>query len=126
MLDRIFCLTNIRINALFRRGTQFQWTTYMGKCCESLIQSHEYETDLLLVALVKMQHVTDRVFSIMPCHSYDYQDPTLAVFRAPFDMAIGGVRKEMEAFANSQPEIVKQSSKFDLCPSIIWRYSLAC
>ena len=108
-----------RISILFRRGTQLQWTSYISKCCDSLSEAHEYETDLLLVALVRMQRVTDRVFNIMPSHSIDFQDPTPAVFRAPFDMAINGVRREMEAFANIQPDLVKQNSKLDafLSPS---------
>ncbi|KAF7560936.1 hypothetical protein G7046_g3209 [Stylonectria norvegica] len=98
------------VGALFRRGSQLQWNSYMSQCCDSLLAAHEYETDIYLTSIIKLQHIASRIYSLMP--GADYQDSTSMVMRAPLDMAINNVRRELDNFVNIQPESVRQMKNF--------------
>ncbi|CAM1503117.1 Fc.00g078930.m01.CDS01 [Cosmosporella sp. VM-42] len=105
------------VAALFRRGGQLPWNAYLSHCCDSLLEAHEYETDIYLVALVRMQHVVDRVYTIIPLpsaevHESALHDPAPSVYRAPYDMIINGARKELESFAKMQPDCIRQNKNF--------------
>ncbi|KAF5020374.1 hypothetical protein F66182_7602 [Fusarium sp. NRRL 66182] len=69
----------------------------------------EFESDLYLVALVRMQSMADRAFSFVP--SLEYLDST-PTFRAVTAMALDNVHRELEAFSKSQPDTVKRTPGF--------------
>lgn len=100
------------VAALFRRGCQLHWNNYMAQCCDSLAQQQEYETDLYLAALLRMQHIADRVYGLLPGAVAEFHESTPTIFRAPLDMAMNGVRRQLEEFVKSQPEAIKQNKYF--------------
>ncbi|KAL6883017.1 hypothetical protein HDV57DRAFT_495200 [Trichoderma longibrachiatum] len=97
------------ISTLFKRGRHFPWNKYLSQCCESLAES-PLESDLFLVALVKMQHVADRASSMLP--GFDAVDTTLNTYLSPMDMVINNVRRELHDLMSSQPECVKTKNLF--------------
>ncbi|PTB64790.1 hypothetical protein BBK36DRAFT_1170469 [Trichoderma citrinoviride] len=97
------------ISALFKRGNHFPWNNYLSHCCESLAES-PLESDLFLVALVKMQRVADRANSMLP--GFDVVDTTLSAHLSPMDMVINNVRRELHDLMSIQPECVKRKSLF--------------
>lgn len=101
-------LTSRRLSVLFRRGTQLPCSNWLAQCCDSLLEAAEYESDLYLVALVKMQHIAERAYTIL--RSTDYQDQASIVYRAPLEMAMNSARRELDNFVKIQPEVVKQNS----------------
>ena len=100
-------LTRCSISTLFRRGQKLEWSNYLGECCEELVQRREFETDLLLVALVRAQRIADRAYVMTS--DIDLGDGGTSVFRSPLDMALNGVHRELENFQLVQPEVVKQN-----------------
>lgn len=97
---------------LFRRGSQLPWNNHLAQCCESLLQTREFDTDLILNAIVKIQSMAERIYNIVP--TLDQQDTSTSVYRMPLDMAINGARKELETFAEIQPQTVKNQSKLHI------------
>ncbi|KAL6826398.1 hypothetical protein V8C40DRAFT_244106 [Trichoderma camerunense] len=97
------------ISALFKRGTQFPWNNYLSQCCESLAES-PLESDLFLVALIKMQRVADRAYGLLP--GFDVVDVGLCAYLSPMDMVINNVRRELYDLISMQPECVKERSIF--------------
>lgn len=77
---------------------------YMLKCCETLAEAEEYDSDRFLVALVKIQQVLNRVADIIP---YGGDDAARGVQYAPVHMALTAARKELEVLVRQQPPEVE-------------------
>ncbi|KAJ6444924.1 fungal transcriptional regulatory protein [Purpureocillium lavendulum] len=99
------------VSLLFRRVPQLPWNHYLGQCCDSLIDAREYEADLYAVALVRMQCISDKVSGFLPPTGTGDKDAS--VFRPPMEIAISGIRSELEKFAHSQPAVVSHNSEFE-------------
>lgn len=65
---------------------------------------------MFLVALVKMQRVADRAYSLLP--GFDVVDVGLSAYLSPMDMVINNVRRELYDLMNMQPECVKERRKY--------------
>ncbi|KAF5967046.1 cercosporin resistance protein [Fusarium bulbicola] len=98
-----------RLSPYFRKSTIFNWNTHLASCCDNLAEA-EFESDIYLVSLVRMQHLADRGFSVIP--SIDPFDPTPPTFHAVTAMALDTVHRELENYFKLQPEIVKQIPGF--------------
>ncbi|KAH8122114.1 hypothetical protein FP744_10004838 [Trichoderma asperellum] len=97
------------ISALFKRGTTFPWNNYLSQCCESIAES-SLDSDMFLVALVRMQRVADRAYSMLP--GFDVVDTGSSAYLSPMDMVINNVRRELYEFTCMQPESVKNKHIF--------------
>lgn len=67
---------------------------------------------MFLVALVRMQRVADRAYSMLP--GFDVVDTGSSAYLSPMDMVINNVRRELYEFTCMQPESVKNKRKFYL------------
>ncbi|KAF5261659.1 hypothetical protein FOXYS1_7640 [Fusarium oxysporum] len=105
----VYHITNL-LSPYFRKSTIFHWSTHLASCCENLTEAREYESDIYLVSLVRMQHLADRGFSAIP--AIDPFDPTPPAFHAVTAMALDTVHRELENYFKLQPEIVKQIPGF--------------
>ncbi|KID75578.1 Fungal transcriptional regulatory protein, partial [Metarhizium brunneum ARSEF 3297] len=100
------------ISALFKRGPRFPWTPYLSQCCDALTSAREHPSDALLAALIRIQHIADGAYSILPTPG-----GTARTYTAPLDMAVAHARRQLDAFAGAQPETVQQDSKKALPPA---------
>jgi hypothetical protein len=107
------------ISALFKRGHYFSWNNYLAQCCESLAES-SLESDLFLVALIKMQRVVDRANCMLP--GCDVVNSTLSTYMSPMDMIINNLRRELHDLMSNQPECVKKKGKSQQHPSLPHKY----
>lgn len=108
----VFILTSHSISALFKRGTTFHWNNYLSQCCESIAAS-SLDSDMFLVALVRMQRVADRAYGMLP--GFDVVDNGSSAYLSPLDMVINNVRRELYDFICMQPESVKNRRNFYPC-----------
>ncbi|KAM0250135.1 hypothetical protein ACHAP5_002452 [Fusarium lateritium] len=105
----VYHVTNL-LNPYFRKSTIVNWSAHLSQCCDTLAETREYESDLYLVALVRMQHMADRGFSVIP--AIDPSDPTPPTFQAVTAMALDTVHRELESFFKSQPDAVRNTPGF--------------
>ncbi|KAM0562375.1 hypothetical protein ACHAPJ_002065 [Fusarium lateritium] len=105
----VYHITNL-LSTYFKKSTLLNWSSHLAQCCDSLVEAPEYKSDLYLVSLVRMQHIADRAFSVIP--AIDTIDPTPPTFKAVTAMAIDNVRRELERFSKAQPDPVQQSQPF--------------
>ncbi|KAH7143797.1 hypothetical protein EDB81DRAFT_507255 [Dactylonectria macrodidyma] len=98
------------LSVLFRRGTQLPWSHFLSQCCDALLEADEYKSDPYLVSVVRMQHIADRAYNAL--RTTDYYDNRSIVFRAPLDMAMSQARRELDAFVETQPPVVKETRIF--------------
>ncbi|KAH0598941.1 hypothetical protein MHUMG1_03055 [Metarhizium humberi] len=99
------------ISALFKRGPRFPWTPYLSQCCDALTSAREHPSDALLAALVRIQHIADGAYSILPTPG-----GTARTYTAPLDMAVAHARRQLDAFAGAQPETVQQDTSLTPLP----------
>ncbi|KJK87909.1 hypothetical protein H633G_08219, partial [Metarhizium anisopliae BRIP 53284] len=102
------------ISALFKRGPRFPWTPYLSQCCDALTSAREHPSDALLAALVRIQHIADGAYSILPTPG-----GTARTYTAPLDMAVAHARRQLDAFAGAQPETVQQDRLFTPCHAVL-------
>jgi hypothetical protein len=88
----------------------FPYTNYIGQCCQMLLDAGEYESDKLLVALVRMQRVLSRVSAAFP--NPEVENPMQSVFYAPLHMTMSTTRIELDAFIKGQPEELKTNCEW--------------
>ncbi|KAM0293364.1 hypothetical protein ACHAO9_002088 [Fusarium lateritium] len=105
----VYHITNL-LSPYFRKSTIVNWSAHLSQCCDTLAETREYESDLYLVALVRMQHIADRGFSVIP--AIDPSDPTPPTFQAVTAMALDTVHRELESFFKSQPDSVRNTPGF--------------
>ncbi|KAI1062868.1 hypothetical protein LB507_005664, partial [Fusarium sp. FIESC RH6] len=105
----VYHITNI-LSTYFRKSTLFNWSTHLSQCCDYLLEFNECETDAYLVALVRMQHLTDRGFSILP--TIDPFDSTIPTFNAVMAMALDSAHRELDKYFEAQPEAVQNTPGF--------------
>ncbi|EEU42974.1 uncharacterized protein NECHADRAFT_83628 [Fusarium vanettenii 77-13-4] len=98
------------LSSFFKKNTIVPWSNHLSQCCDHLIEAREYESDLYLVALVRMQHLAERGFSAIP--AVDYLDPTPPTFRGHVAMTMNNVQRELERLSKFQPDSVKQNRAF--------------
>ena len=92
------------------------WTNYVASCCQSLVEAREYDSDLYIVALVKMQRIAHQAYDLIPMS--DLLDKSQNVFRAPLDMAISRVHGELQTFADDQPRLVRENRESQPLPLV--------
>ena len=102
--------TSNRISASCRGlGLQFN-TIYILECCHKLEQAAEFESDVILVQLVRLQEIRFRMGHSFPydgSHATSSQD-------APIEMFVKMWKRELETFWSTLP--VKHRQNCELTP----------
>lgn len=86
------------------------YNSYLLKCCESLEQTQEYDSDRFLVAVVKMQQILTRGADII-AHSDD-GGGVRRIHYTPLHMALSSMQREMETLIREQPADVECNGLF--------------
>lgn len=93
------------------RGLEPQFnTTYILECCNKLGEAGEYQSDAVLVQLVRLQDIRYRMGRSFPYdESHGSRRP-----EAPVDMFVRVWQKELETFWASVPADIQQHSRSTL------------
>ncbi|KAJ5291799.1 hypothetical protein N7478_001050 [Penicillium angulare] len=95
----ITCPNSNRVSAIFRRIPALGYTNYMERQLQSLLDSREYECDVLLAEMTHVQQFAERVFEAM---RYDEaEDPTIP--HAPIALHLKALRKEFQCQSMTSP-----------------------
>ncbi|KAI1334614.1 hypothetical protein F5Y15DRAFT_409568 [Xylariaceae sp. FL0016] len=96
----------------FQRMEPIKYTSYIGQCLRDLDAAKEYETDSLLVHLVRIQHLSERIAQL---HNKDQVDDDLTgIGRAPVNAYFGAFQTELDKYRAALPSHLK-SNKLILC-----------
>ena len=88
-----------------------RYTKYMQESLKVLEQEQEYETDVTLIYLVRIQHLTERISQL---NSHD--DPAEEVAglpTAPLSAYVSAFQGELDRIYNSLPPDLKSDSTYD-------------
>lgn len=80
------------------------YNSYLSKCCETLADAQEYDSDKFLLATVKIQQLLNRGADIIP---YSGEEATHRVQYTPAHMALSSIQKELEVLLREQPPEVE-------------------
>ncbi|KAI5467458.1 hypothetical protein BGZ63DRAFT_346309 [Mariannaea sp. PMI_226] len=95
----------------FGRTEPMRYTQYIQECLKTLEDENEYETDVNLVFLIRIQHLTQRISQL---NSPD--NPTEEVFglpTAPMSAYVSAFQIELDRIRNGLPAELKKDRKED-------------
>lgn len=80
------------------------YNSYLQKCCDTLGEAQDYDSDKFLVALVRIQQLLNRAADIIP---YSDDESSSRIPYPPHHMALTAVQRELEALIREQPPDVE-------------------
>ncbi|CAN8103248.1 unnamed protein product [Discula destructiva] len=99
-------------STLFRRHPPMIFNPYLLKCCNTLAEADEYDSDKFLAALVRIQQLINRAADIIP---YGEDGTARRVQYTPIHMALTAAHKELETLVRQQPPEVQ-------CNTLLWTH----
>ncbi|KAL8382148.1 hypothetical protein RB595_006095 [Gaeumannomyces hyphopodioides] len=95
MLGAFYC-ASLRAT-LFRREHYLPYTDFIDRCCTTLLETEEYQTDRALVTMIRMQCLVRRAQALLP-GAYPCPD-TAVTFTPPVAISLAALRREMDETA---------------------------
>lgn len=93
----------------FQRLDPIRYSPYLEQCLRELEAKPEYESDLYLVNLVRIQHLTERISRL---HAKDHvEDDLPGVARAPMNVYINAFQGELDRYKDALPRHLRANSK---------------
>lgn len=86
-----------------------RYNKYIDECLQKLAEAKEYETDELLVALVRIQYLTERIYQLSLKTQMPDELPGLPTFPASVHFPV--LQTEVEKLWSSLPEKLKTHCK---------------
>lgn len=108
--NRFWGLIVDRMSLGFLRIEPMRYTKYIQQCLAVLEQEREYDTDMRLVTLVRVQHLTERIAQL---NAPD--DPTEEIVglpAAPLSAYVSAFHNELDRIRNGLPPELTNDSEF--------------
>lgn len=94
-----------------------RYTKYIQQCLAVLEQEREYDTDMRLVTLVRVQHLTERIAQLNAPD--DPAEEIVGLPAAPLSAYVSAFHNELDRIRNGLPPELTNDSEFycwhDLC-----------
>lgn len=87
-------------------------TSYLDTCCNVLETNAEYETDLLLVHMVRIQKLAQSI-----AVTWDENSPSLPSMHLPPTMIVQAFQEQIDSFQANLPPHIQNNCKFT-APSV--------
>lgn len=99
-----------RVALAFQRLDPIRYTPYLEQCMKDLEVAREYETDYLIVNLVRIQHLTERISQL---HAKEHLPQDLQdISRAPMNVYLDAFQQELDKYRHGLPRGLQNNSKF--------------
>lgn len=96
----------------FQRFESMRYTKYIQTCLSVLEQEREYETDTRLVALVRIQHLTERISQLNAPD--DPTEEVLGLPTAPMSAYVSAFHTELDRIRLSLPHDLQNDSEYSI------------
>lgn len=103
-------LTICSVALTFNKGQSEKYTKYHDQCLAELEVSAEYESDILLVHLVRIQHLTQRIVDFNNRDQTPDELPGIAI--TPIPTYQTAFHTELQRIRNLLPLILKSNRKW--------------
>ncbi|KAI0020791.1 hypothetical protein F4780DRAFT_779236 [Xylariomycetidae sp. FL0641] len=102
---------NSIVSLAFQRMDPIKYTPYVDQCLRDLDSAREHETDVFLVHLVRIQHLSERIAQL---HNKDHFDDDLGIARAPMNAYFSAFQTELDKYRAALPRQLR-SNKLIIC-----------
>ncbi len=92
-----------------------KFSNYIQQCLKELESAREYETDVLLVHLIKLQHLTEKIYSINSRD--DLSDNVPGIPRAPISAYQSAFQAELDKIQTFLPKSLRNNRTSAVCVS---------
>lgn len=94
----------------FGRIESLKYTAYIQQCLRELEQAREYESDAVLVHMVRLQHLSEDITEINSRED-DENEEVSGVPKAPVSAYISAFQKELDKIRNSLTKPMRNNSE---------------
>ncbi|KAK3688243.1 hypothetical protein B0T22DRAFT_148598 [Podospora appendiculata] len=98
---------------LFRHVPMLPRYSYVTTCCDALEKAQEYDSDVLLVNVIRLQRILCRIRAAFT--SSDMENGINTGFSASSAMAISSIRADMETLKRAAPIDIQTHWSFKVC-----------
>jgi hypothetical protein len=95
-----------------------RYTKYIQGCLAALEQEQEYETDLRLATLVRIQHLTERIAQLNSPD--DPAEEVAGLPTAPISAYVSAFHSELDRIRNELPHDLRNDSRFLLLDQFVF------
>ncbi|KAH9810748.1 hypothetical protein Tdes44962_MAKER05979 [Teratosphaeria destructans] len=106
------------LGSSFKKMDSPKWTKYMTACLDNLVQAREYDSDLLLVQLVRLQHLAEDITQIDASATTPVQ-----LYAKAFEAELNHI-KQSDPCVNRMPEDQQLRMQYLTTEIFIWEVSL--
>ncbi|KAH8681865.1 hypothetical protein BX600DRAFT_429775 [Xylariales sp. PMI_506] len=99
---------NSVVSMAFQKTEPVRYTAYIERCARELETEKEYETDILLGQLVRVQHLTDQISQLQVKDRSDEELPGIP--RAPMSAYLSALQSELDKFKAQIPRHLRNNS----------------
>lgn len=103
-----YYLVMSRVRLGWSNAEVFHYTPYVEKCCQSLEATQECQHDLLLVYLVRVQHIVAEINQTFPNDEIE----TFRALGTPVALCIKALRAKLSLLRSSLPSELEDNSMF--------------
>ncbi|KAF2458685.1 hypothetical protein BDY21DRAFT_341047 [Lineolata rhizophorae] len=97
-----------KVSSSFKKLEAMKWTPYLDDCCRVIEASREYESDVILVTLIRLQEIVSRLMLSLP-----YDDPDFPQKGSvPLAVVTKSFQTELNMFKESVPRNLRDSYFF--------------
>ncbi|KAK8031586.1 hypothetical protein PG990_001320 [Apiospora arundinis] len=107
----------------YQRVEQGKYTGYIHQCLKELEAANEYETDSLLVQLIRIQHLSDKISCLHNKGDEDIELP--AIPRAPTSAYLGAFQAELDKFKAQIPRHLRTNRVLSVHIYFLYRSNAA-
>ncbi|WYZ46152.1 hypothetical protein EsH8_IX_000377 [Colletotrichum jinshuiense] len=90
------------VPAALRRCSQIPYTTQIARCFRAVREEGDLPSDANLLALVRMQHLGDRIRAVFPSPDREEGEP-IPIFREHLGAVLSALRKDIDALGSEEP-----------------------
>ena len=93
----------------FQRFDSIRYSPYLDQALRELEENPDYESDIYLVYLVRIQRLTERISRL---HAKDHVEGDLpGIIRAPKHVYISALQGDLDRYANELPDRLRKNSE---------------
>ncbi|KAF2764246.1 hypothetical protein EJ03DRAFT_378776 [Teratosphaeria nubilosa] len=105
------------LGSSFKKMDSPKWTKYMTNCLDNLVQAREYDSDLLLVQLVRLQHLAEDITQV------DASTTPVQLYAKAFEAELNHI-KQSDPCVNRMPENQQLHMQYLTTEIFVWELSL--
>jgi hypothetical protein len=102
--------SHLRMSSCFKRLDALRYTAHVEETCNALLRNPEYDSDVFLVQLVRLQQMAEKITQTLPCDA----PQSFWASKPPMGLLVKAFQTELQSFKSALPQNLQQDRKLTL------------